>query len=349
MGYGIKSTFTLLALFLGGWLGMRFLLPLLFPFLLGLALALAAEPLVHLLAGKARLPRVLAAGLGVTLTFCAAALLLLSLGAFLLRELALLAGVLPDLEGTALSGISLLQNWLLEVTAHAPGSIRPLLQRNVSEFFSGGTQLLNQAVQYLLSFAGNLLSHIPDSALTLGTAIISGYMLSAKLPKIRRWVLRRFPREKLRPILQALNTIRQVVLRWLAAQLKLAGVTLAILLGGFLILRIPYAPLWALGVSLVDAFPVLGTGTVLLPWSLICFLQGDSPRAIGILGIYTVITITRSVLEPKLVGQHLGLDPLVTLIALYVGFKLFGILGMLFAPMAAVILIQLLPKKHTSM
>ena len=349
MGHSIKSTISAFSLLLGLWLGIRFLLPLIFPFLLGLGLALAAEPLVHLLSRKAHFPRALAAGLGVTLAFCSIALMLLTLGAFLVRELGMLAGVLPDLEGTALSGISLLQNWLLDMTDHAPQSVRPLLQHNVAELFSGGTQLLNQAVQYLLSFAGNLLSHIPDSALSLGTAIISGYMISAKLPRIKRWVLMRFPREKLRPILDTLKRIKTIVAGWLAAQLKLAGMTLAILLAGFLLLRIPYAPLWAVGVSLVDAFPVLGTGTILLPWALICFLQSDNARAIGILGIYVVISVTRSVLEPKLVGKHLGLDPLVTLMALYAGYKLFGILGMLFAPMLAVIVIQLLPKKHTSM
>ena len=349
MAHSIKSTFTLVILFFGGWLGVRFLLPLLFPFLLGMALALAAEPLVSLLSVRARLPRPLAAGLGVTLAFCAITLLVLVFFAFLVRELGLLAGILPDLEGTALAGLSALQNWLMEISSHAPQSIRPMLQHKVSGFFSGGTALLDRGVQYLVGLARNILVHVPDSALTFGTAILSGYMISAKLPKLKIWLLRRFSREKLRSLLAATKQVRTVVLGWLAAQLKLAGVTLALLLAGFLILRIPYAPLWALGICLVDAFPVLGTGTVLLPWSLICFLQGDNPRAVGILGIYTVITVTRSVLEPKFLGKHLGLDPLATLVALYVGFRLFSILGMLLAPMVTVLAMQLLSKKHTSM
>lgn len=348
MGHSIKSAFCFLSLLLVLWLGLVFLLPLLFPFLLGLGLALGAEPLVALLADKARLPRVIAAGVGVTLTFCAVGLLLLSAAAFLIRELGLLAGVLPDLEGTALTGISALQGWLLDVSGHAPQSIRPLLQHNVAEFFSGGTQLLDRGVQYLLGLAKRILSHVPDSALTLGTAILSGYMISAKLPGFRQQMLRRLSREKLQPLLCALKRIKSVAAGWLAAQVKLAGVTLALLLAGLLLLRVPYAPVWALGISLVDAFPVLGTGTVLLPWSLICFLQSDTPRAIGILGIYIVITVTRSVLEPKLLGKHLGLDPLATLAALYVGFRLFGLPGMLLAPMVTVLFVQLMPKKHTS-
>ena len=114
---------------------------------------------------------------------------------------------------------------------------------------------------------------------------------------------------------------------------------------GMAILRIPYAPLWALGVCLVDAFPILGTGTVLLPWSLISLLQGNGARAVGLLGIYITVTVVRSVLEPKLLGRHLGLDPLVTLMALYAGFKLWGIGGMILSPLLAVTAIQLVPDR----
>ena len=198
----------------------------------------------------------------------------------------------------------------------------------------------------MLGLAGSILSHVPDSALSLGTAVISGFMISAKLPRIRKWISAHFPREKLRPLLDSLKRIRSAVGGWLSAQLRLAGVTLGILLAGLLILRIPYALLWAFGISLVDIFPVLGTGTVLLPWGLICFLQGDRARAIGLVGIYVVISLTRSVLEPKLVGKHLGLDPLAALFALYAGYKLWGIGGMILAPMLAVAVVQLLPENR---
>ena len=186
---------------------------------------------------------------------------------------------------------------------------------------------------------------MPDSALSLGTAVLSGYMISAKLPKIKLWLVRRLSREKLRPLVDAWKRMKHAVWGWLLAQCKLMGVTFVILLLGFVLLRIPYAVFWALGVSLVDAFPVLGTGTVLLPWSLVCLLQGDSPRAIGILGIYIAASLIRSALEPKLVGRHLGLDPLITLMALYAGYKLWGIGGMILAPMLAVTATQIVPDR----
>jgi predicted PurR-regulated permease PerM len=95
-------------------------------------------------------------------------------------------------------------------------------------------------------------------------------------------------------------------------------------------------------VALVDGFPILGTGTILLPWALVSFLQNNIPRALGLLSVYAVISLTRSILEPKLLGRQLGLDPLVTLASLYAGFRLWGFGGMILAPMLAVTAAQLI-------
>ena len=345
MRSGTKTAFTLLGGFLLLWLGIRYLLPLVFPFLLGTGLALTAEPMVGFFCKRTHMPRAAAAGIGVSMAFGCIAMLTLMVCAFLVRELSILAGIVPDLEDTARSGLSLLENWLLRLSSYAPESIQPILDQNVTGFFSDGTALLDQAVRYLLGLAGSLLSHVPDSALGLGTAVISGFMISAKLPKLKAWINARLPREKLRPLLDALKRMKTAVGGWLLAQLKLSGMTLILLTAGFLILRISYAPLWALGIALVDAFPVLGTGTVLIPWALICFLRSDIARAVGLTSIYIVVALTRSALEPRLVGRQLGLDPLVTLMALYAGYKLWGIGGMILAPLLAVTLLQLLPEQ----
>lgn len=342
---GLKTLFLSLGVFLIFWLGIRYFLPLALPFLLGAGLALTAEPMVGFFCSRMHIPRPVSAGIGVSMAFCCIAMLLLMLGAFLVRELGILAGILPNLEDTAMSGISSLQAWLLDLASHTPQSIQPLLNQNVTEFFSDGTALLDKAVAYVLSLAGGLLSHIPDSALSLGTAVISGFMISAKLPGIKAWIAARLPREKLQPILRALKRMKNAVGGWFLAQVKLMVMTFAILAAGLLILRIPYALLWALAISFIDALPVLGTGAVLLPWALICLLQQQTARAIGLGGIYVIISVTRSVLEPKLVGKQLGLDPLVTLMALYAGYKLWGFGGMILAPLLTVTALQLVPER----
>ncbi len=330
---------TILGIFVAIRLAVRYLLPLLLPFLLGGALALAAEPMTAFLNKRLRMPRGAATALGVTMTFCLMALVLLMLAALVVRELGALAGAVPDLGEMAKTGLSSLSGWLQGLTRFAPQSLRGYLSGSISEFFSGGSALLDKAAGWVLEAAGGILRNVPDGALGLGTAIISAFMISARLPQIRS-TTKELLGERLSPVLESLRRVKAALVGWLTAQIKLIGVTWALVSVGFLLLRIPYGILWAGLVALVDALPILGTGTVLIPWSLICLLQGDSPRAIGLVGIYTAVTLIRSALEPKLVGKQLGLDPLVTLFALYTGYKLWGLLGMLLAPVLAVAVAQ---------
>ena len=128
------------------------------------------------------------------------------------------------------------------------------------------------------------------------------------------------------------------------AQMKLLGITYLLLTLGLFLLGVEYAPVWALAVAAVDALPILGTGTILVPWSLVCLLRQERAKALGLLGLYAAAALSRSFLEPRLVGRQLGLDPLVTLIALYTGFRLWGLLGMFLMPMLAITVISMLPE-----
>ena len=313
----------------------RYLLPVLTPFLLGAGLALAAEPLVSLL-GR-RLPRGAAAGVGVTVTFAILALIVTALCALAVRELGVLAAVLPELLEAAKGGMESLEFFLTDLVMRSPESVRPLLTERVEALFSGGSALLDRGTAFLLKLASGVLTALPDSALGFGTGLIASYMISAKLPLFRA----RLKVEKFAPWLDAARGMKAAVFGWLKAQVKLSGVTWGILTVGFLLLKVRHAPLWALGVSLVDAFPILGTGAVLVPWSLISFLQADTGRAFGLLILYAAVTIVRTTLEPKLIGKQLGLDPLLTLAALYAGYRLWGLMGMLIAPLLAVAAAQL--------
>lgn len=331
----------IIPVFLLVWLVIQFFLPLFSPFVLGTLLALSAEPVVSFLQKKLSVPRLVSSGIGVSMAFALLAMLLLSVCALLLRELGNLTSILPDLGETAKGSFSLIRNWLLQLASHSPQSLQPFLEQNVDSLFSDGTALLDKGISYLLGLAGSILSRIPDSALGLGTGILSAFLISAKLPRIRRWIRRQIPSEWRKTLTETKKRIRRVLAAWLTAQCKLTGISFLILFLGLVILRIPHALLWAAGICLVDAFPVLGTGTILLPWSLVCFLQQDAPRAIGLASTYAAVTLTRSLLEPKFLGRHLGLDPLATLIALYTGFRLWGIVGMLLAPLLTVIALQI--------
>lgn len=323
--------------FLGVWLCFRYLLPLFLPFILGLLLALAAEPAVRFLV-RMKLPRWAATGLGVSLTLLLLVTLVGVVGAILVKELSLLAGRLPDLQDTVQQASDRLHTALENAASYAPNGVQPLINRTVDNLFSGSS-LMEQSAGRLPGAITAFLGRIPDGALGIGTGVLSGFLLSGRLPKLKEMLKQKMPESFRTQLLPALKRSKNALLGWLKAQSKLCAITFCILLAGFLLLGIPYAPLWAAAVAVVDAVPVLGTGTVLLPWALICLLQHQHLRSVGLLCIYGCAFLTRTVLEPRLVGRHLGLDPLVTLVFLYLGYRFWGVFGMLLSPMLAAALV----------
>ena len=331
---------------LGVWLFAQYLLPLLFPFGLGLLLALAAEPAVKAGATYLKLPRWAATGLGVTATLVLLTVLFGILGAALVRELGVLAGKLPALEDTARQSLLTLRCFLEDAVARAPEGVRPLVNRSVEQLFS--SQLVVEQVSGRVPGAiTGFLGKIPKGALTVGTGILSGFLISIRLPWLKKALAERLPEKVKTNVLPALKRTKTALFAWLKAQAKLMGITFAILLVGFLLLRIPYGILWAAVVAVVDAVPILGTGTILIPWALVCLLQSNQLMAIGLLVIYGATFVTRTALEPRLIGRSLNMDPLLTLLFLYVGFRFWGFLGLVFTPILASALISALKGINT--
>ena len=346
MSANIRKLAKIISIILGIYLIIQYLLPFILPFLLGAALALAADPMVIFFNEKLRFPRGFSAIVGVSMTFSILFMVFVILCVMLLRQLQAFSGILPNMEQTLRSGMDVLSHWLLGLANEAPEALQEPLSRNVENLFSNGSALLERATGYLLHLASGILSQLPNGAFAFGTGLISSFMISAKLPKIRHGLAARFPAEKVQPYLESLKSLKNALFGWLKAQVKLSGVTFGLLTAGLLLMQIPYGLLWSFLVALLDAFPILGTGAVLVPWSLISFLQGSSLQAFGLLGLYAVVTVTRTILEPRLVGAQLGLDPLVTLVCFYAGFRLWGILGMILAPMLAVTAVQLTSRKQ---
>lgn len=324
---------------LGLYWGAKYLLPILLPFLFGSAVALAAEPLVKK-TGRA-MPRAAAAGIGVSLTLLLLTGLLSVLGAVAVRELSRLGQVLPEVQSKVGQGVTLLRDQLNDLARQLPESVQPVVQN----LLSGEEQLTGQATDGVIRTLTATVQKLPAGAVGLWTMLISSYMISARLPRLRGALQEKIRSAGWEQKLQRLKQAKQTLGKWLLAQGKLTAVTFCVVTAGFVLLKIPYALVWGVLVALVDAMPVLGTGTVLLPWAAVKLLSGEHLQAIGILILYAVALITRTTLEPRLVGRQLGLDPLVTLVLLYVGFRLFGVLGMVAAPVAGAMIKSVISAK----
>ena len=329
---GVHKAFFALFLLLLTWVAGKFLLPFVFPFLLGWALAQASEPAVNLCMRRLKLHRGAAAGLGVTASLVLLLAVAVLLGALAVKELGALATHIPTAVGQSAQA---LEGWLVDLSARAPESFRPVLTNSVERFFHNTDLLTSQAVEKAPQVLSGVLGWVPGKAMSLGTGVLSGYFISARLPTLKAQLQEKMPAVYHETWLPALRHLRKALGKWLLAQGKLMLITYGIVTAGLLLLGIPYAPGWALLVSAVDAVPLLGTGTVLVPWALARFLQGSVGQGFGMLGLYLVAMVTRTVLEPKFFGKHLGLDPLVMLIFLYFGYRLWGFGGIVISPLLA--------------
>ena len=128
----------------------------------------------------------------------------------------------------------------------------------------------------------------------------------------------------------------------------LSSITYIVVLVGFLLLRIKNAPIVALIIALLDVLPIIGVGTVLVPWGIFELATGNHLFSIGLLALFVINTIVRQLCEPKIVGKSLGLHPIATIIMLYAGYALFGIVGILLVPILSVIFRVILNKNHTT-
>lgn len=330
-----------LAALLGVWLTAKFLLPIGLPFLLGWSLARLVRPVTLSLHHRCRFPLWLSSLLCITL---AAALLgggIWLLGRWGIGQLTALGRRLPALLSSLSPSLSSLHTRLLHLAEKLPEPFVPAASQWLDRFFEGGSIVADTASDQLLSFAGRVLSCVPDLVLFSLTTLLSAYLFSSEGPRLRAAMERRLPEKWLRRIKSVVRHLLSALGGYLRTQLRLSGVVFLLLAGGLLLLRQKQPVLLALLIAVIDALPVFGVGTVLLPWGVLAFLRGSTVLGAGLFALYALCAVVRAFLEPKFLGKQIGLDPLLTLLALYAGFRLFGVLGMILLPVAAILLKQL--------
>jgi sporulation integral membrane protein YtvI len=317
------------------------LLPLTLPVLLGLWVAAALDPMILRLQDRTGLGRGAASGLCTTAVLGIAIALIWMLGRMLLGEISILARQLPDLLSAASDCIAALGRRLSLWSRQLPGTLGDAVAAWSRDLLSSSGTLAQRLSERIFSLVSALLGALPDGLLFAMTWVLSCYFAAAELPRLRELLPLLMPKSLLDPLKSILHSARAALGGWLHAQVRLGLVTFLILTVGFLLLQIGSPLLLGLLIALLDALPLFGTGAVLLPWSLLSMLSGDMPRGIGLLTIYGIAALTRNVLEPKFLGAQLGLSPLLTLVAIYAGWKLAGFAGMLLLPIAAMVLSQL--------
>jgi len=326
---------------LGLFLGLRVLLPLFLPFLLAFLLAAATEKPALYLTDKTRLPRPLAGGLCVLVTYGLLVLGLFFLGRTALRELGHFLDALPSWAEKFSPVLENVRNVLQSYIRRLPGGLSKTVADAADNFFKNGAGIFQGLPGRILGFVTNIVGKLPSIFLFLITTAVSSFMMAAQLPKLRLWLSRVLPKKWRSRVTALWHRCRDTARGWLTAELKLSAVTFLIVTAGMFLLKAPYPLLLGALIALVDLLPVLGTGTILLPWSLVLFLQGNFLRGAALIALYGVAAVTKASLEPRFLGKQMGLPPLLTLVAVYAGFRMAGFWGLLLFPMAAAVGIQI--------
>ncbi|MGN0402267.1 MAG: sporulation integral membrane protein YtvI [Acetatifactor sp.] len=316
-------------------LAAAFLLPrvLIFfsPFVVGWVIALIASPLVRFFEEKFRLKRKIGSAFVIVAVIALVVLLVYFAGALIVEQV---MGLLRDLP----------EMW--KGMQEDLNDIADTISSFAGKFFGNNdfrfSDMADQLGVYLGNFfgslgtptleaAGNLAKRLPTIFIGLIMALLSSYFFVAERSRINQWFIQHTSANLQLRYRMICNCLTQSVGGYFKAQLKIEVWMYLLLLLGLGLLRVRYFALIALGIAILDLLPFLGTGTVLIPWALIKLLTANYKMALWLLIIWCGGQLARQLIQPKIVGDSIGVAPLPTLFLLFGGYKLGGILGMIMA------------------
>lgn len=322
------------------WIAVRFLLPWMAPFIVAWLIAAVLELPVGFLVRRGW-KRGAASGLCTLLTV---ALLVWGVSALLwegFSKLSDFARELPLLMEAVTQKLRELENMARSHIASAPEGSAMFLEMASSAITDTLASLPAYISRAAVGFLTRTAQASPNMLLFIVTVSIGSYFLSSSFPRVNAFLLAQLP-EGLRSRLKGLGAdLKSSFGGVLRAQLLMMAMTFFQLLLLFWFLNVESAAELAAVTALVDALPVFGTGAVLVPWGLCCLLLGDTGRGAGLLLGWLVLSVMRNLVQAKLMGDQIGLDPLASLISIYVGWRVWGVGGMLLFPVLLVTLQQL--------
>ncbi len=183
----------------------------------------------------------------------------------------------------------------------------------------------------------NFVKNIPSLLITIFTTIFTSFFLLKDTASVYEGAKKFFGEKLCLKFTETKSSFFNVIFTYVKAQLLIEGIIFAVLFLGFTVLRIEYALLFAFFTALVDVFPILGTGTILIPASVFYFLTQNPVTGWGLLALYGVAILTRQMCEPKIIGSKLGIHPVITIFSIYAGMKLLGFWGIILGPILAIL------------
>lgn len=316
------------------YVSVKYLLPFLAPFIIAVAISIVNEPIISFLENKLKIHRKIGSIVSLLLTISIFGVALTYGIIKIYNELVILQNNLATyIDATS----EQIMSYFTKATAYY-NNLPVDITNAIDESLKSLAPQLQGIIQSLVGYLINTVKSVPKITVFIIVTLISTYFINSDKREIRKFIYKQMPESMSRNFHGIKTNTFAALFGYFKALLMLMGLTFIEVSTGLFILRMDYALLMGLLVAISDAIPVLGTGLIMVPWILWNVITGNMRIAFGLAIIYLIGVIVRQILEPKLVGNQIGLHPLVTLIAMYVGLSLFGVLGMVIGPVSIIVL-----------
>lgn len=316
-------------------LSIIFLVPRLllffFPFVIGWMIALIASPFVRFFEEKVKLKRKAGSAFVIIVVIGLVVLLLYLLITKLCHEVVGLVNSLPELWENAEKDFAQIGEKLNIIYKRLPVNVQSSLNSFTDQIGSYVGELLGELGTPTIIAVGNFAKQLPSILISTIMALLFSYFYVAERKEINEWFRTHTPKNLQDRYHLIKGSMLKAVGGYFKAQLKIEVWMYLLLVIGLSILKVDYALLIAIGIAFLDFLPFFGTGTVMVPWAIIKILSSDYQMAVGLLIIWGVGQLARQIIQPKIVGDSMGVPSIPTLLLLYVGYRLSGVIGMIIA------------------
>lgn len=302
------------------------------PFLVATILALIMEPLVRLLEKRARFKRGAAVGISLILVLSLLITLFTLLISSIVVELLDLTSRIPAYRDLFIEYTADITTFVQSYIVQLPAEVVTRLQGSAYSLLSG---LAEQTPKYVSGLVGFMTS-LPNIFIFILIVILSTFFISRDRDLIVNLAGRFFSRDLVGQVSNVRTDLGGALFGWLKTQVIMMTLTSIVVMIGLSFLKLDYVVLMGLLVGLVDALPIFGPGAVFVPWIIWALIAGQYWLALGLVIIYLTTIVVRQLVEPRILSANIGLHPLVTLMAVYVGLRVFGVLGVALGPISVV-------------
>lgn len=317
------------------------LLIFLMPFVVGWIIATIANPLVRFF--EKRLKIVRKHGTAIVIVLVLAIIVLISYGVIgkIVTESMEFVKDFPIYMKSLKADYTEIARNMDELINKLPKGIQGQIDALTNSLGDMGAKMIKGMSAPTFGALGQAAAHLPSILIGIIFGFLASYFFIADREIIYGWIGKHIPETTKEKGLKAFEDVKTVVGGYFKAQFKIMFVVYIIVTVGLFILQVPFALLAGLGIAFLDMLPFFGTGTILCPWAILKFMAGDHKMAIGLLVIYVVSQLVRQLIQPKLLGDSIGLNPFATLFFMYLGYQWGSVLGMIVAVPIAMILINL--------